>query len=193
MPRLREFDTDDVLDAAMATFWRQGFEATSIEDLVSATGLSRASMYHAFGSKEGLFLATLDHYIDNVNRKRLALLADPVAPRQAIHRFFDNLVEFSAGDGRWLGCLLTNSAIELGPKSRDVELKLVAAFDRVERALEDAIRRAQAAGEISGDKDPVGLARFLMSTINGLRVMARSRPDKERLRDVATLALQVLD
>ena len=166
MPRQREFDADVVLDAAMATFWRKGFEATSIEDLVSATGL---------------------------NRKRLALLADPNAPRQAIHRFFDNLVEFSAGDGRWLGCLLTNSAIELGPKSRDVELKLVAAFDRVERALEDTVRRAQAAGEISGDKDPVQLARFLMSTINGLRVMARSRPDEERMRDVAALALQVLD
>ena len=193
MPRQREFDTDVVLDSAMATFWRKGFEATSVEDLVSATGLNRASMYQAFGSKEGLFLASLDHYITNVNRKRLALLADPDAPRQAIHRFFDNLVEFSAGDGRWLGCLLTNSAIELGPRSRDVELKLVAAFDRVERALEDTVRRAQAAGEISDDKDPVRLARFLMSTINGLRVMARSRPDKERMRDVATLALQVLD
>lgn len=193
MPRQREFDTNAVLDAAMAIFWRQGFEATSVDDLVSATGLSRASMYHAFGSKEGLFLACLDHYIEQVNRKRLKLLADPDAPKQAIHRFFDSLVTFSAGDGRWLGCLLTNSAIELGPKSRDVELKLVAAFDRVERALEDAIRRAQAAGEISDIKDPVRLARFLMSTIHGLRVISRSRPDEERLRDVATLALEVLD
>ena len=71
MARTRSFDEDEVLDRAMALFWRKGFEATSIEELVSVSGINRASMYAVFGDKRRLFLAVLDHYLARVNAERL--------------------------------------------------------------------------------------------------------------------------
>lgn len=194
MARVAEFDREEVLSGAMHAFWRQGFEATSVQDLVAATGINRASMYNAFGSKEALFLAAIDHYVERVNRKRTAVLFDDsLPPREAITRFFNELVDFSLGDGKRLGCLLTNTAIELGAKSKDIELRLAGIFTRVQGTFEKLIRKGQAQGEIDADKDPVALSRFLVGTIHGVRVLTRGGAKEAVLRDVVKVALSTLD
>lgn len=193
MARTKEFDPNEVLDSAMHLFWRQGYEATSIHDLVDATGINRASMYASFGGKEALFAAALDHYVDQISRDRLALLSADGLARKALERYFNSLIRFSIGEGRDLGCLLTNTAVEAAARNPNLDAKLSDAFERLEKAFREVVRRGQVNGEISRNHGPTALARFLMSTVHGLRVLARFNPDEKHLRDTARVALSVLD
>lgn len=193
MARVAEFDRAEVLDRAMNVFWRKGFEGSSVQELVAATGINRASMYNSFGDKEALFLAAIDHYVAHVNRQRLALLEEDRPAREVIGRYFDDLVSFSSGEGRRLGCLLTNTAIELGPRNNRIDRKLAGIFDRVEASFEAVIRRGQATGDIAPDKDPVAVSRFLLCAVQGLRVLARTDTDERALRDIVDVTLSALD
>jgi TetR/AcrR family transcriptional repressor of nem operon len=91
MAGVKQFDRSQVLDRAMALFWTRGYEATSIHDLVEATGVNRGSIYGTFGDKKGLFLAVLDHYLETVAKSLMAELSDP-DPRRAVERMFDSLI-----------------------------------------------------------------------------------------------------
>jgi len=193
MARTKQFDRDEVLDSAVRLFWRQGYEATSIRDLVDATGINRASMYATFGGKEALFEAALDHYVDQISRDRLALLSADGSARKALERYFNSLIRFSLGEGRNLGCLLTNTAVEAAARNPDLEAKLSEVFNGVEQTFRRVIRRGQTDGEISKNQGPTALARFLMTTVHGLRVVARFNPDERHLRDTARVALSILD
>lgn len=192
MARPRQYDREAVLDAAMRLFWERGYEATSVDELVAATGLNRASMYNAFGDKQGLFLAAADHYAETVTRARLQMLDAPGSAVAAIGRFFDEMIAFSRGSGRRLGCLLTNCAIELVPHEAEVAARWRAALSRLEDALQATIRRGQEQGEIPVERDARALARSLVATVQGLRVLARSDVDEAVLRDAAKVALEVL-
>ncbi len=193
MARHKEFDRELVLDGAMGVFWRKGYEATSVEDLVAATGINRASMYNTFGDKRGLFLAAVDHYLAKVIAERLAILLDPVSAKQSIRRYFEGVLSFSLGEGRRLGCLLTNSAVEMAPRDGFVGERLRQCLARVEEAFREVIERGQKQGEIEADKDPRALARFLMGAVQGLRVLARADADEATLRDVVDVTLATLD
>ncbi len=193
MARHKEFDHDQVLDQAMRVFWRQGYEATSVEDLVAATGINRASMYNTFGDKRGLFLAAVDHYLAQVIAERLAILLDPKSAKQAIRRYFEGVLSFSLGEGRRLGCLLTNSAVEMAPRDGFVGERLRQCLAQVEDAFLEVIQRGQTQGEIGAGKDPRALARFLMGAVQGLRVLARADADEATLRDVVDVTLAALD
>ena len=193
MARQKEFDRDAVLEQAMLVFWRHGYEATSVQDLVTATGINRASMYGTFGDKRGVFLAAVDRYLEHVNAKRLAELRAPGPAKAAIRRYFDGLLVFAAGEGRRLGCLITNSAVELAPHDRQIGSCLRESLGRVEQAFHGVIERGQAQGEISPEKDPRALARFLVSTVQGLRVLSRADSEEAVLRDVVSVALAALD
>ena len=192
MARHKEFDREEVLERAMRLFWRQGYEASSVQALVEATGVNRASLYNSFGDKQGLFLAVLDHYQTSVGAGRLALLQAPGSPVAALRRFFDDLVAFSVTGGRRLGCLMTNSAVALAPRDRDCEARLRDNLARVEDAFYRLIRRAQAEGEVPAQRDARALARFLAGTVQGLRVIARLDPQEDRLRDVVDTALSAV-
>jgi len=193
MARTRTFDEQDVIADAMAVFWRKGYEATSIDDLVQATGINRASMYGTFGSKEGLLLAALDHYVLAVNRERLKLLEGKGTTRECLQRYFESIIAFSTGEGRGLGCLLTNTAIELSPRNARVRKKLKMIFDAVEAAFRRLVERGQAAGEIAADRNPQGLAHFFLTTVQGLRVIARADPDPDAMRETVASAMRALD
>lgn len=192
MARPRAFEEDAVLDRAMRLFWRQGYEATSVQDLVAATGLNRASLYNAFGDKHSLFLAAIERYLETVSGARLAALEAPGPALPALRRYFDDLIAFSLGEGRRLGCLLTNSAVELSPRDPLCEERLRGGLARVEDTLYRVIRRGQRQGEIATGRDPRALARFLLGLVQGLRVMARLDPQEDRLRDLVTTGLDAL-
>ena len=193
MPRSKAFDHDQVLERAMRLFWRKGYEATSIDDLVRATGINRASMYGAFGDKRRLFLAAVDRYVAKVSASRLADMERPGSAKAALRRYFQRLVQFSVADGRRLGCLLTNSAVELAPRDATVEARLRRSFATVETAFLRAIRRGQAQGEIDKRKNARAMARFLVGAVQGIRVLARARPDRRALRDIVNVTLMALD
>jgi TetR/AcrR family transcriptional repressor of nem operon len=191
--RPREFEREDVVQKALEVFWRQGYQATSVQDLVAATGLNRGSLYDTFGDKHGLFLEVVEYYRSHVTARRLAKLEEPGPAREKIATFFKEVIEFSVGEGRLLGCLMTNSAIELAPHDRDTRLAVAANMGAMEAAFRRVLTRARRNGELAAEKSPTDLARFLTATANGLRVMAKVSPDRATLRSVVRIALESLD
>jgi len=189
----RQFDEAAALDRAMTAFWTRGYAATSMQTLVEATGLNRASLYNAFGGKRELFLRALRAYDRRFREARLARLAALESPRAALARLFDDWVaELARSDAR-RGCFMTNTALELAP--HDAEIGAIVA--KSQQGLEDFLRQqvaaGQACGDIRADLDPQAAARGLLASLLGLLVLARSRPEPALLAAVAKDALGRLD
>jgi TetR/AcrR family transcriptional repressor of nem operon len=125
--------------------------------------------------------------------RRLQELQRPGPALDRIEAFFEDVVRFSLGEGRLLGCLMTNSAIELAPRDRDAAVAVAANFAEIEAAFRQVLRRAREAGEIAADRPVEDLARYLTSGLQGLRVMAKAQPDEAALRAVVRLMLAALD
>jgi TetR/AcrR family transcriptional repressor of nem operon len=193
MGRPKQFDHEEALDKAMRLFWRQGYSATSVQDLVEATGLHRSSMYGTFGNKQRLFLAAIDRYVAQVSAARLERLRGPGPAKAAIRDYFGAMLDFARRDGEILGCLLTNSAVEIAPHDAEIAASLRTSLAAVEDALFEVIRRGQEQGEIAADKDARSLARFLLGVVQGLRVLMRARSDEAHLHAVVETALATLD
>ena len=192
MPKTVQFDMDDVLSRAMHVFWRHGYRATTMRALEDAAGIGGGSIYNTFGGKRGLFLAALRHY-DRVHREvPLAELAAWPSPRQAVMAVFEGAVADVLEDGSQDGCLEVNVALELSPHDNEVADIVARAFAGMEVFLRDAIERGQACGEVSRQVSPGVTARALLALFLGLRVLARSRPEEEILRDVAHQAEALL-
>jgi TetR/AcrR family transcriptional repressor of nem operon len=192
MARPREFDELAVLDAAVECFWSRGFEATSVRELAERMGITGASLYNAFGDKRMLYLRALNHYLDQTVRERISRLESGLPPRAAIVAFLDEVIERSLTDRRKRGCMLVNSALEVAP--HDPEFRKVVAEELVQ--LEAFFRRcaeaAQRAGTISPSLHPEDLARTLLSVLLGIRVLARSRPERALLEGVMRPVLDLL-
>lgn len=177
----------------MVAFWSKGYEATSIEDLVTRMGIQRGSLYGTFGDKRTLFLAALDRYERVVARRLFDALETPGSGKEAIRRFFLLKVEASLDRGRPLGCLLTNSAVELSWRDRAATAKVGMSLAKLEGAFFRALVRAREAGEIEAKRDLRTLARFLTSSAQGLSVMAKALPERSVLEDVVEVTLAVLE
>jgi TetR/AcrR family transcriptional repressor of nem operon len=190
MPRTKEFEPQEALDAAMHLFWRKGFGATSMRDLLDAMCIGRGSFYDTFGDKHTLFLAALDRFEDA--RTSWMDRALEGAGVDGIEEVFRRSIEGLLGFEPRRGCLLANTAVELAPHDPEVAGRISRYVRRTEEAFTGALARAQEAGEIPADGDPKVLARFLVSNLHGLRVLARAGADRRTLEDAARVALQTL-
>ncbi len=193
MARHKEFVREEALDRAMEAFWSQGYEATSIRDLVNRTGVSRASLYDTFGDKHSLFLAAMDRYTQVVVGKLLDLLERPGSGKRAIRAFFTRLVEHSLTAGSRRGCLVTNSAVERALHDRETAARVGACWSKMETAFYKALARARAAGEISQTHSLPALARYLTNSAQGLSVMGKACSDRSVLQDIVEVTLSALD
>lgn len=183
MPRPREFDETEVLRRALGVFTAKGFETATLDELEAATGLRRASLYGAFGDKRALFHKALGFYLDTALNERLATLESPAAGRAAILAVFRDLARTALADRERRGCLMTNCAIELAPTDPEVACMVGRKLDRIERAFVQAVRQAQARGELPPERDAARLGRFLAVCMEGLLVLARARPDPAWIED----------
>ncbi|MEU6550162.1 TetR/AcrR family transcriptional regulator [Streptomyces sp. NPDC046915] len=194
MARTKEFDPDAALQSALELFWRRGYEATSMSDLVEHLGIGRASLYATFGSKHELYLKALDRYQQSCDGPLLRELSQPgpalPAVRAVVRRFAS---EAATGERRLSGCLVTNTAAELAPHDPAAARRVQHSWDRLETMLHSALIRAQAQGELAADRDPQTLARMLLVLLQGLRVVGKASPDPARVRDAAEQALTLLD
>ena len=190
MPRTKEFEPGEALDAAMQLFWRNGYAATSIRDLLDGMGIGYGSLYNTFGDKHALFLACLDRFRELRTSWIDEVLEDSGLNgiEEVFRRTVDGLVSFEPRRG----CLLANTAVELGPHDAEVAAKISRYVRHTEAVFERAVIRAQEAGEIPADRDPRALARFLVNALHGLRVLARVGTDRAVLEDAVRVALDVL-
>lgn len=192
MARTREFDTDAVVGSAMEVFWSRGFEATSVQDLVAATGIGRGSLYAAFGSKEGLYEAALTRYAAQSTAGMAARLDREEPVRVVLRDLLLDLVDETVGDPARRGCLVTNSAVERLPHDRTAGRIVGDALDRVTESVAVALRKGRERGELPPDADVTALADFVVTTIQGLRVQGKAGADRRRLATVVDTALAAL-
>ena len=192
MARPRQFDETTALDAAMVCFWRDGYAATSVRDLAAKMGITGASFYNAFGDKRSLFRKALQRYAERSTRERILRLESTLSPKQAVRAFFGEIVERSVGGDR-SGCLLVNTALEVAPHDPELGADVAEHLGEIETFFRRAITAAQAEGLVPPDRDPADLARMLLGITLGLRVLARSKPQRELLEGVVRPALALLD
>jgi TetR/AcrR family transcriptional repressor of nem operon len=193
MARPREFDVDNALERAMQVFWAKGYEAASLEDLCGATGLGRSSLYAAFTDKRQLYIDALRHYQDRaVARVEKAL--DGSAPiRRQLARFLDDTVaSIVSGTGR-RGCLIGNAAAEVPHDDPEVAQIVRDGIQKHEDVFAAALQRAQERREIAASKDVRSLARFIVASFHGLRLVGKARQDRAALTDVASYIVRCLD
>jgi len=188
MARPRSFDETAALDGAVARFWAHGYAATSVRELGTAMGLGSASLYAAFGDKRGVFISALDRYLEANMRSRLAG-CEALPPRIAIQTFLHTTVERSLADPR--GCLLVNAAIDVAPHDAELGAAIAARLAEIEAFFVRCLAAGQRDGSIAV-ATPADVARLLLAAILGLRVLARSRPERPLLEGIARQALALL-
>lgn len=192
--RTKEFEPDEIADAAMRVFWQRGYAATSIQDLVEGTGLSRSSLYSTFENKQGLYQQALRRY-EAVTTANVELLSGSGSPRALIRQFLMRIAEDELGDPQQRGCLVANATLELAGHDEAVAELVAHNFHRLQKALEKLIQRGRQSGDLATDKNPRALARFLVNTAQGMRVLGKGSPSQQRrqcLMDVIDVALDTL-
>jgi TetR/AcrR family transcriptional repressor of nem operon len=193
MGRLKTFDEARAVDAAIDRFWCHGYEATSVRDLARDMGIGGASLYNAFGDKRALFVRALERYADRSSRERIARLEARGQAREAIAAFLDEIIERSLADRERKGCLLVNSALDVAPHDADLGKVIAGYLDEIRAFFRRAIVRGQEAGSIARDLDAEEIAGHLLGVLLGIRVLARTRPDRASLESIARPALRLLD
>ncbi|MFF3564977.1 TetR/AcrR family transcriptional regulator [Streptomyces sp. NPDC002574] len=193
MARVREFDTETAVDAAMNAFRRKGYEGTSVQDLVDATGVGRGSLYAAFGSKEGLYLAAMDRYRERYALPLVELLRGGAPARELLREALVATVDGVVRDGGRQACLIVGATTERVAHDTKVAAHVRSTTTSLEDALRDVIAEAQEDGQLSSTRDARDLARFLLVTMQGLKVMGAVNPDRASLMAAAEAALSVLD
>lgn len=177
----------------MLCFWWRGYRATSVEDLVKATGVKPGSLYSAFpGGKHALFLKSLERYAKLIVPQKLGELAAPGASLAALRGYFDGLVhDLLSPEGRQ-GCLLVNTAIENAAEDGEAAAVVRGHLARLEHCMTTALRNARDMGEVRASVDPVGSAKVLVATCQGLMVVGKANPDATVLRAIVDNAFAVL-
>lgn len=192
MARPLEFDKSEALDAALGLFWRDGYEASTIQKLLAEMGINRGSLYSSFGDKETLFISTLDRYEELMRERVASTLDQPVDPLEAIRNFFDR--RFLSADKRTLenGCLLINTISELANTEPDLAALAARKLQVVERALLKRLQEAEAQRVLHSGQAPAALRDFLMTVLSGLVIRGKQRGNKKQLRAVIDQAMASL-
>ncbi|KJD43134.1 TetR/AcrR family transcriptional regulator [Paenibacillus terrae] len=192
MSRNKEFDETKVLDKAMQLFWEQGYEKTSMSDLVEHMGIHRRSLYDTFGDKHTLFLKAMDRYESKVNASLTRGVKRSKTATEAPLQFIVGILICGETDSP-SGCLMVNSAVELAVGDADVNKKSTEAFTTEEQLLKEIIFWGQRDGEFSSDYDAGELAEYLHNVGVGLRSMARTSIPREKLHRIANISMQLLE
>jgi TetR/AcrR family transcriptional repressor of nem operon len=193
MGRPREFDLDVATSHAMQLFWARGYEGTTIPHLVEATGVQRGSLYAAYGSKHDLYLAALDRYQAEESapmaRAVRAVVQEGRPVVEVLRELLLGLVDQATDDPGRRGCLMVNAITERAGCDRDVARRGERAMDGMTGAFTDMLRVAQERGELAEDRDTTALARFLVLTVQGLRVAGMVDPNRAQLASAVEVAI----
>lgn len=190
--RPRGFDTDDVLTAARETFWKYGFDGTSMDQLATATGLHKPSLYGAFGDKRQLYLETLRHYRAEIGIGVAEALALPHLI-EAIEQFFESTIElFAPGDGRAPGCFMFSTAMTKAGEDAEVVTFIQDSIDALDRALVRRFEKAIANGELAQGADAQALGRIVSSGHGEIASRARAGYSRAELEALAALTMRIV-
>jgi TetR/AcrR family transcriptional regulator, transcriptional repressor for nem operon len=193
MARPREFDEEAVLSAAVQCFWERGYEATTVRDLTEQTGITAASLYNAFGDKRSLYGRALNYYIEHSFVDRVGRFEGQMPPRQALGAFFTEIIERSLADTRRKGCMLVNSALDVAPHDPLFQRVVADVLVQVEAFFRRCVTAGKKDGTITSKQSSEDIARLLLALLLGIRVLARTRPERELLEGLVRPAFSLLD
>ena len=192
MARTKDFDETEVLAKAIKLFWQKGYNGTSMQDLVDNLGISRSSLYDTYGDKHQLYLKALQSYRQSEAIKRDKVLNGTIPAKVAIRQLMDLTILEMIRDKQNKGCFLINSAVETAPHDKETNAIIYENEQQLENAFYEVLKRGQGNGEISAKQDPRALARFLFTTMVGIRVTGKSATDKAVFEDIINLTMSVL-
>lgn len=187
--RPREFCTETALVAALRVFWSKGYEGASLSDLTEAMGISRPSLYAAFGNKEALFRRALDLYDRDSAAFMTAALKAPTA-RAVAEGVLRGALNLHAGPDGPRGCLHVIHSVACGAEGGSIRAEVIVRRAQVEAALLKRFEQAESEGDLPGEIEPLGLTRWLLAVVQGMAVQAGSdvsRAELERMVDTAML------
>jgi TetR/AcrR family transcriptional repressor of nem operon len=193
MPRLPEFDRQEVLDSALSLFWSDGYEASSISKLLNVMNLNRGSLYSSFGSKAALFSTVLDHYMAYLQCHLFnSTLVSAEDPCDAITAFFDKA--FFEPDQSQLanGCLFFNAISELSNNEPELAGKARESIHWIRQLFYSRLVEAKQLGKVDSEQDIEGLSDYLIALVAGLRTLCKSGADAVVLRRVIDAGLSTV-
>lgn len=188
--RPRAFDETVALEAAMMCFWEHGYESTSVQDLAQRMGIERPSLYNAFGGKRELFERALEHYCQTKTYRLIGKIESNFPAEDRIPELFAEVVDRSAKDRARRGCLLINSALEVSPHHPDLRRVIAVHLGALKSLFCRSLQAAD--GQSASKRDPRVAATNLVAVLLGLRVLARSVPERQMLEDVVAGAMSPL-
>ena len=187
-----EYDPAEALDAAMQAFWRRGYEGTSMQDLLDATGLSKSSFYQAFSGKHQAFQHALAHYCDNVT----AGLRDRLDGADSGWSFIEGVLLDAADEARMSGdprgCMIVNVATEFSTRDPRIRDLIADGAKRVTQVFILAVKQAQAEGDIPVARDPHVLGRYLLSSLSGIRTMVKAGTRHRAIAEIVAVIMSAL-
>lgn len=190
MGRSKEFEENVVLQKAMELFWQQGYEKTSMSDLVEHMGIHRKSIYDTFGDKHSLYLKVIERYGEFSTAKFMSETLRAKSSYQAIQYIFDYIIE--GNEDKHYGCLFVNATTELGPWDHDVLKKTENAFNHAENFIAELIKTGQEDGEFTKEYDNELLGEVLHNILLGLRVLVKTSTSKEKMHKIANFFLDLI-
>jgi TetR/AcrR family transcriptional repressor of nem operon len=192
MARPREFNEQAVLEAATQRFWLNGYEATSVRDLANDMGLTSASLYNAFGDKRALYRRILDRYAEAALLNCANVFAGQNPPLRALKQYFDAIVAQALNDPLHKGCLVVNTSLEVAPHDDQFREVVTSVLIRIEKYLRECIAAGQLDGTIATKQPADDLARLFLGALLGIRVLARTRPDRKLLTGIGKPIFRLL-
>ena len=193
MARPVEFEYNDVLTNAMEQFWREGFEASSVQKLLDVTGINRGTLYNSFGDKDTFFKACLDHYNKLIAKDLDASLNNAdLSPWAAIEKYFDLAVLSVSNKQRSMGCLLVNSLCESINYDKEIQKIVRNSFAVVRKALVKRLKDAEKDGKLKSGASVEFAADLLLNALYGLRVNSRDAKPAKQLAEIVKFTVDSL-
>lgn len=190
--RPKVFDREAALDKAMTLFWQYGYEATSLSDLVEATGAKAPTLYAEFVNKEGLFRAVLDHYISRFASKNEAcLFCEEQTLIEALRNYFTAVATCFTSKDTPAGCFMINTSAALAASSKEIAKTIKSRHAVQEQTLSQFLQLRQARGEIPAEKNVAELALFLGCILQGMSISAREGASFETLMQITETTLRL--
>lgn len=189
--RPRQFNADKAIEQATQQFWLGGYTATSLQNLLDSMSISKSSLYQSFGNKETLFISCLDNYQVTFNKELAELLKSSTSGLRFIEQLLESVIQ-EVNSSERKGCLLVNTANELGAKDPIITATIERGFNAVRMTIKKALEKAILEGEVPENAELDDLSAYLVVGISGLRTMVKAGADYEKLHRVTQILLDSL-
>jgi len=193
MARPVEFDENKVLTNAMEQFWREGYEASSVQKLLDCTGINRGTLYNSFGDKDTFFKSCVDQY-NKVVEKQIAasLQSSKLGPWEAIEAYFDETVLNVTNKHRSMGCLLVNSLCESINYDKEMRKVVRGSLATIRKALVARLKEAHKNRKVKKGVSVEFAADVLMNSLHGMRVNSRDGKTPKQLKELVKFTVSSL-